>query len=199
MNREWVSAEGNLFTTILLSPDCDLATASQLSFVASLAVAETLEAIVPTPSSIACKWPNDILSDGKKLGGILLESFSAKGRQWISVGVGVNVDSFPEHVMFPATCLHAAGVELISAKIVLSRFVYHFIHRYDQWVHDGFGPIEKGWLERAYHLNKPIEMIVGDTRLDGVFAGINSAGQLLLRDVASAIHTVTAGDVFFKD
>ena len=90
MGREWVSAEGNLYVTILLNPSQKLAECPQLSFVASLAVAETLEAIVPDASHIQCKWPNDVLAHGKKIAGILLESFVTKelvtSRQWISIG-----------------------------------------------------------------------------------------------------------------
>lgn len=204
MGRNWISAEGNLFVSVLLSPEFPLDQCAQLSFVAAAAVAETLEAIVPDPKAIACKWPNDILCEGKKLGGILLESFTTPNmyggqRQWVAVGVGINIDSAPEHVMFPATCLRSAGVELISAKIVLSRFIHHFIHHYDEWATKGFKPIEKAWTSRAYHLGKPIEVIVGDTQHDGIYEGIDASGQLLLRGAKGKVTTISAGDVFFKE
>jgi BirA family biotin operon repressor/biotin-[acetyl-CoA-carboxylase] ligase len=203
MGREWISAEGNLYVTVLLNPARPLAECPQLSFVAALAVAETLEAIVPEGRSIACKWPNDVLVDSRKIAGILLESFTHAeagngARQWLSVGVGINVDSSPEHVMFPATCLRDAGVELISAKIVLSRFIHNFIHRYDQWAESGFKPIEKEWTKRAYHLGKPVEVVVGDEQHEGILEGIDADGRLLLRHKKSTIGIV-AGDVFFKE
>lgn len=203
MGRTWISAEGNLFVTMLLSPPVELAKCAQLSFVAAVAVAETLEAIVAEPKSIACKWPNDILCDGKKLGGILLESFTTregmKNRNWLAVGVGINIDSAPEHVMFPATCLRDAGVELISAKIVLSRFIHHFIHGYDAWAGKGFAAIEKEWMARAYHKGKPIEVIVGDDQHEGIYEGIDKEGRLLLRDAKGKLTNIAAGDVFFKE
>lgn len=200
MGREWVSAEGNLFVSVLLKPEKPIDICPQLSFVAALAVAETLHDILPQPQHISCKWPNDILYQGKKLGGILLESFSnAPGETpWVVVGVGINVDSFPEHVMTPATCLRQCGVELISAKIVLSRFVYHFIQRYDGWVANGFKSVEKDWLKRAYQLNQPIEIIRGDDSLSGVFTGIDATGQLLLK-TAKGVIKVNAGDVFARE
>lgn len=199
MGRSWISSEGNLFVTVLLSPQAELSKCAQLSFVAALAAAETLEGIIEKPDTIRCKWPNDILCEGKKLGGILLESFSGPGGNWVAVGVGINIDSAPEHVMFPATCLRDAGVELISAKIVLSRFVHHFIARYDEWANKGFSTIEDGWMERTYHLGKPIEVIVGETQHEGTYEGIDAAGQLLLRDRKGKITPVLAGDVFFKE
>ena len=204
MGREWVSAEGNLFVTVLLNPEVDLAICAQLSFVAALATAETIEGIVEQPKKVACKWPNDVLFDGKKMAGILLESFNTReisggNRQWVAVGVGINVDSFPEHVMFPATCLRDAGVEIISAKIVLSRFMHNFIHRYDQWANQGFDSIEADWVKRAHHLNKKLEVIVGESQHQGTFEGIDASGQLLLRAKGGAITAIAAGDVFFKE
>lgn len=204
MNREWISAEGNLFVSVLLSPSKNVETCAQLSFVAALAVAETLEGILPDQEGISCKWPNDVLLEGKKLAGILLEAFSmpderGKNRQWVVVGVGINVDSFPEHVMFPATCLKEAGVEIISAKIVLSRFIYNFIHRYDAWSKKGFKEIHAEWMQRAYHLGRPIEVIIGDKHAEGIFEGLDAHGRLLLRQRTGGAATITAGDVFFKD
>jgi len=203
MGREWVSAEGNLFVSVLLSPPKPLADCSQLSFVAALAAAETLEGIVDD-KDISCKWPNDVLCGGKKIGGILLEAFTTmdefgKERQWVVVGVGINVDSHPEHVMFPATCLRQEGVEIISAKIVLSRFIHNFIHEYDIWVKKGFVPVHKAWMERAYRLGHATEVIVGENQLDGVFDGIDPSGRLLLKAPSGAITGITAGDVFFKE
>lgn len=202
MGRNWISSEGNLFVTILLAPPVEIKKAPQLSFVAALAVAETLEGIVENPADIRCKWPNDILCSGRKLGGILLESFPAAVQGapgWVAVGIGINIDSAPEHVMYPATCLRDAGVELISAKIVLSRLVHHFIARYDEWVNKGFSAIEDGWMQRTYHLGKPIEVIVGETQYQGTYEGIDGAGRLLLKDPKGAIMPVLAGDVFFKE
>lgn len=204
MGREWISAEGNLFVSFLLQPECDLATCSQLSFVAAVAVAETLKGIVGPDIDVACKWPNDVLLNGKKVGGILLESFTLPNhlgidKQWVVVGVGINVDTFPEHVMFPATCLRDAGVEIISAKIVLSRFVSNFIDAYDAWIKKGFKPVQKSWMSHAYRLGHGVEVIIGDKQLHGMFDGIDPAGRLLVRLDSGAVQGISAGDVFFVD
>jgi BirA family biotin operon repressor/biotin-[acetyl-CoA-carboxylase] ligase len=204
MGREWISVEGNLFTTILLNPEVDLPVAAQLSFVAALAVAETVAGIVNEPQKVACKWPNDVLFAGKKIAGILLESFATTevhggNRQWVAVGIGINVDSFPEHVMFPATCLRDAGVEIISAKIVLSRLVSNFIQHYDAWANTGFSTIQAAWTKRAHHLHKKLEVIVGEAQHHGTFEGIDTHGHLLLGGKGGATTAIAAGDVFFQD
>lgn len=203
MGREWVSADGNLFTTILLSPRVSLQQCAQLSFVAALAVADTLDAIVPDAELVRCKWPNDVLVSGKKIAGVLLESFTTKEliseRQWIAVGIGINVDSYPEHVLFPATSLREVGVELISAKIVLSRLVHNFIARYDKWEASGFAPLRKAWQKKAYYINQPVEVIVGEDRLQGAFMGIDDEGQLLIKNGGKKAQAILAGDVFYPE
>lgn len=198
MGREWISPEGNFYVSLLLSPPCELEKASQLSFVAAVAAADTLKQMIGEEGTIACKWPNDILYNGKKLGGILLESFNtAEDKQWVVVGVGINIDSYPEHVIFPATCVKEAGVEIISAKIVLSRFVYHFIARYDQWCERGFKDIRKAWLADAHRLKQKAEVVVGNQKLQGTFDSIDEAGRLQLKQADGTIRAISAGDVFF--
>lgn len=203
MGREWVSSEGNLYVTVLLNLDNNLEELSQLSFVAAVAACDTLEAIVPSPKEIRCKWPNDLLFKGHKLGGILLESFvtpseDGQNKRWIAVGVGINIDSFPEHVMYPATCLREAGVEIISAKIVLSRFIFHFIHHFDLWQEKGFSVIQDSWLKRAYHLGKSIDVMMGDESVSGVFETIDNSGRLIIKDSGGKRKIISAGDVFFE-
>lgn len=204
MGREWVSADGNLFVSMLLSPDKPLEKCAQLSFVTALALIETLDGIVPETKDLTCKWPNDVLYKGKKIAGILLESFTAMnpfGREvtWIIVGVGVNIDSYPEHVLFPAACLRDAGVEIISAKIVLSRFLSHFMAQYDLWAKRGFAPVQKAWAKRAYGIGCDTEVMIGDEEICGVFEGIDASGQLLLRNADGKRISILAGDVFFKE
>lgn len=200
LGREWVSPDGNLYVSFLLRPEKDLQTASQLAFVAAVAAAETLEAIVADACDIHCKWPNDILLNGKKVCGILMESFTteekiATASRWIVVGIGINVESFPDHVLFPATSLRDVGVELVSAKIVLSRLVYNFMQHYDAWSKKGFAEIRKAWTARAFQLGKEIEVAQGDAICRGVFEGIDASGVMQLRGHDGSITPVHAGDV----
>jgi len=205
MGRLWVSSEGNLFCSILLAPGCEPATAAQLSFVAAVAVIETLKSILPENDDIYCKWPNDILLDGKKIGGILLESFETadinpaqnKMVRWVVVGVGINVDSCPVHTDIPATYLKTAGVEIISAKIVLSRFIHQFITQYDIWAKRGFAPIRRQWLKHAFRLGEHIEVRLPKDTYHGIFEGIDSKGQLLIQPKEGKVIKVGAGDVFW--
>ncbi len=197
MSRNWVSADGNLFVSVLLQPEKPLSEASQLSFVAAMAVIESLVDLLPKGKKIHCKWPNDILIGDKKLGGILLESFSTPDTgNWVVVGVGVNVDSFPPRTEFPATSLKDVGVELVSAKIILSRFIHHFIERYNQWNTKGFAPVRKDWEQYAWGIGKTITARLPDEEMEGIAEGIDPQGALILKLKDGKKRHILAADVF---
>ncbi len=198
MGRNWVSSEGNLFVSVLLQPQKPLSELAQLSFVASVAALEAIAPLLDDKDALKTKWPNDLLLSGRKLGGILLESFRTEtsDQPWVIVGVGINIDSYPPRTEFPATCLKDAGVELVSAKIILSRFIHHFIERYDQWCSKGFAPIRKEWLEHSWNLKKRIIARLPDNEMDGIFEGIDASGSLLLTLDGGKKQTIHAGDVY---
>ncbi len=198
MGRTWLSSEGNLFVSVLLQPKKPLAELAQLSFVAAIAALEAIAPLLPEQDCLKVKWPNDILLSGRKLGGILLESFRTEGSDipWVVVGVGINIDSYPPRTEFPATCLKEAGVELVSAKIILSRFIHHFIERYDQWCSRGFSGIRKDWSAQAWNLKQRIVARLPEGQVEGVFEGIDASGSLLITPDKGKKQTIHAGDVY---
>lgn len=203
MGREWISPEGNLYVSVLLQPTCSLAERTQLAFLTAVAMLDTLEPILGEAGEVSCKWPNDILLDGKKIGGILLESFQTtndfgRTQEWVVIGLGLNIMQYPESgLRYPATSLKAAGIELISAKIVLSRFVYNFIMRYDAWQEDGFASIREAWAEHAYGINELVHVEVGDEKVTGVYESIDDNGSLMLSVAGKPAIPINAGDVTF--
>jgi len=117
--RRWSSPEGNLYVSIILRTDKPPAEAAQLSLATGLALAEALEGLLPEGVTVRCKWPNDVLVDGCKIAGILLESSGAARVDWIVVGCGVNVVSHPDLAAYPATDLSAAGCDGVTVERVL--------------------------------------------------------------------------------
>jgi BirA family transcriptional regulator, biotin operon repressor / biotin---[acetyl-CoA-carboxylase] ligase len=195
--RQWISDAGNLYCSLLLQPCAPQVNLPQLSFVTSLALYQALEGVVETAHELMLKWPNDLLLDGKKLGGILLETLPDENSdaRWVIVGIGVNVDHHPSEVRYPATSLKSAGVEIISAKIVLSRFLNCFEPLYAEWLERGFEGIRAKWLECAAFLGEEITLNITEDKIRGIFVGIDAAGQLLLGDATEKQTAYAAGDV----
>ena len=104
--RNWSSPIGNMYVSLLLRPQCELSRAAQISFVAALGLGDAISQFV-APERITNKWPNDVLIDGKKVAGLLLESSSSGAGEtsWVIVGCGANISSFPDLADYATTCL----------------------------------------------------------------------------------------------
>jgi len=196
--RRWVSAEGNLHCSILLRPECHAYKAMQLSFVTSLCIAEAVAYALPKSAFVNCKWPNDVLVEERKISGILLESEtkSLGGMDWLVIGVGLNITSFPENVEFPATSLIREGANKdISAQMMLETFIRRFLTSYVTWKTLGFEPIRRAWLPRAAWLGKEITVRLERETLKGEFKALDKDGALILLHNGDE-RRITAGDVF---
>jgi len=149
--REWVSREGNLTTTLLMRPDYDAATGAELSFVSALALSDFFASYLDE-ALVTLKWPNDIMVDGKKAAGILLESAAASGAKldWLSIGFGVNLAFHPEDTPYPATSLaqYRRG-DLLDPLEALTVLAEKFDFWFKLWQSDGFPAIREAWLGRA--------------------------------------------------
>ena len=194
--KAWDSGEGDLAATLLMRPQIPPALTGQLSFVAALAAAETASHFAPS-AAISLKWPNDILADGKKLAGILLESGSDTIGPWLAIGIGMNLATFPDGTEFPATSIAQLGVQPPKYQDALSVLASRFAHWYDGWMKDGFCGVRIAWLAQASGLGLPIRARLANHQvLTGLFDGIDDGGALLLND-GSGVRAITAAEVFF--
>ena len=187
--RAWETLEGNLAATLLLRPA--RSPAAQLSFAAAVAVAEMAASFAPQ-AAITVKWPNDVLANGQKLAGILLEA----GTGWLAVGIGINLAHFPEGTEFPATSLAALGVVPPTSEAALTVLAARFAHWQGVWEKQGFEPVRTAWLARAGGLGLPIRARLPHEETEGAFEGIDATGALLLRQ-PGGVRAITAGEVFF--
>ena len=180
--RAWVSPPGNLYMTIIVRPEPS-ARLGQLGFIAALAAGDALRPHAP----VRFKWPNDLMVDGKKLGGILVEAVNDAA----AVGIGINIISAPEGTETPATSLPASVSPDDIGEDIRSRFA----HWYERWRTDGFAALREAWLEHAVGLGEVIRVRLARETLDGVFGGLDSEGGLLL-DRDDGRRVIAAGDVF---
>jgi BirA family biotin operon repressor/biotin-[acetyl-CoA-carboxylase] ligase len=141
---------------------------------------------------IAVKWPNDVLADGRKLAGILLETAGPM----LAIGIGVNLAAHPAETEFPATSLPALGAKPPSPKDALTVLAADFARWYEVWRQNGFAPIRDAWLARAAGLGQRIRARLPDRERSGVFEGIDETGALLLNE-GHRTEVIAAGEVFF--
>ena len=194
--RVWQGGAGNLAATLLLRPGVAPAAAAQLGFAAALAVADLAAHCAPK-ATVTVKWPNDVLADGRKLSGILLEAGPGTSENaWLAIGIGVNLAEHPADTEFPATSLAALGVTPPAPDAALSLLAGRFAHWQALWQAQGFEPLRAAWLARAGGLGTPIRARLPHEERRGAFEGIDATGALLLRE-ASGVRAITAGEVFF--
>lgn len=196
--RAWASPPGNLYMSLALRDPAPLACAPQLGFVAGVALAKALRGRLGGDARLRLKWPNDVLHDGAKLAGMLLESATLPdGALGCVIGIGVNCRSHPANLSYPATNLRDAGGRDVTPDAVLADFLARFdigLHRWDRG--RGFADTRRAWLTLAARLGEPIAVATPRRRLDGHFRDLDATGRLLL-DTAGGTVAVEAGDVFF--
>lgn len=200
--RAWETGPGNLAATLLTVLDVPPAEAAQVAFVTALAVYDLAVLHVPAVL-VRLKWPNDVLVDGRKASGVLIESGKrADGRLWLAVGVGVNLAAAPTASERPATCLKdhlrsdvAAG---LTPDIALTELSRAFDHWFALWSLDGFTLIREAWTDRA-DLSRPCIVRLDHETVEGVAEALEFDGALRLRLADGTARRITAGDVFFAE
>ncbi len=194
--RSWESPRGNLAATLLIRPARPLAEWAQLSFAAAIATADMAASLAPN-AHVAVKWPNDVLADGRKLAGILLETAGPSSMdQALAIGIGVNLAAHPEDTEFPAISLAALGQKPPPPEDALAMLAAGFVEWYEVWLAEGFAPIRDAWLARAAGLGQRIRARLPDAERSGIFEGIDADGALLLNE-GSRTRVIAAGEVFF--
>jgi BirA family biotin operon repressor/biotin-[acetyl-CoA-carboxylase] ligase len=192
--RTWISEPGNLFATLLLTDPAPPERAAQLSFVAALALHDAILAAAPALAPrLALKWPNDVLLDGAKVAGILIEAEGTRPLV-VAVGIGVNCRHHPADAEHPATDLAAAG-EGAAAEALFAALSLAMLQRLAEW-QAGFAPIRAAWLARAGGLDGELRARLGTRELTGRFEAIDAEGRLCLRLADGSRETITAGEVF---
>ncbi len=186
--RHWVSPTGNLYLSILLRLAQPPARFPELGFLAALAVADATDQFAPARATL--KWPNDVLVDGAKLSGILLE----RADPALIIGIGLNVLHVPSGTPGPATSLAQLGATNTSVPSVRAALLDAVARRLAQWTENGFESIRAAWLARAHPPGTFLVVTTATGFVRGRFAGLATNGALLL-DTDNGQRQLIAGDV----
>ncbi len=197
--RVWESIKGNLHFTYITYCKASLTIAPHLSFVACVAVGETLRSFLSPINHISYKWPNDILLNEKKVGGLLLETVSLPGKKETCylIGCGLNLINYPKNARYPTTSFQNEGIYL-SLEEVLPGIATSLEHYTSLWKREGFASIHDLWMDRAANLERVITIDLQGKTHEGVFKGIDAEGAGLLL-TSQGIARFTAGEVIMGE
>lgn len=200
--RAWIMPPGNIAATLVLRPEGSAQSAALLGFVAALAVHDALAAACGPLARLAIKWPNDVLLNGGKVSGILLESLGAgAGVQTLAVGIGINLAAAPDTGAIEPGALAPVSVRgetglTVTPDEMLDLLAPAFAHWQGQLATWGFAPIRRAWLARAARLGEMITARTGATSREGRFDGIDDNGALILTTPRGR-EVIPAADIYF--
>lgn len=193
--RRWFSTAGlGLTFSVFLRPKLPPERLGLLSLGMGVAI---VDALALEGAKARLKWPNDVVWEGRKLGGILAESRMTDEGPAVVIGVGINVNEriadFPEE-LHPA----AASVYMLLGKPIQRELLLAWtLNRFEELLEDSLDDVTSFWQERCGHLGRPVRFQGPDGRLEGRFTGVNPVGRGLI-EIGSEIHEVTAGDLDLK-
>ena len=197
MNRVWLSPRGSIALSIILYPS--LASLPYLIMLASLAVVHSIEAAAGLRSQV--KWPNDILINGRKVCGILIES-SVRGSivDYAIIGIGVNVNlelsDFPE-ILPAATSLSDELGREVSRLSLIRRLLVEIEKLY--LTLPAGGSIYQEWRDNLETIGKKIQVKSDKITYQGIAESVATDGSLLLRHPDGRLTKIVAGDVSLRD
>lgn len=198
--RVWETPQDNLAATLLIRLPARAHNAPTLGFVAGLALESAIGACAPAIAlgcRLSLKWPNDVLLDGAKVAGILLEAVSDEAGQAVAVGIGVNTRHAPAGLPYPVASLAGAGAP-VDGETLFQALAEAWVEQERIWDEArGFASTRRLWLDRAAGLGKPMAVRHGETVVSGTFETVDEDGRLVLRAEDGSPYLITAGDVHF--
>ncbi|VEJ45388.1 biotin--[acetyl-CoA-carboxylase] ligase [Bartonella vinsonii] len=200
--RTWSSPRGNLYSSLLLIDDIVHQTAAQLGFVAGVSVVEAVKQFVKEGnhinSIVSLKWPNDILLGGAKSSGVLLEIFKLPSQQYaLVIGIGINVKYHYEDAPYPTSSLNNIGLSVKSEQL-FTVLTECFSKNYLLWKQPRGGDIiREKWLSYSAHLGQHVKIVNDEKIIEGIFDGLDSDFNCVIKQTNGQQAIITAGDIHF--
>ncbi len=197
LDRHWVSDPGNLYSTYI-GPVPGADSLPLLPFAVSLAVFNAIAAHLPDQrkQALSLKWPNDVLIDGAKTSGILIEQRKSKGIALIAIGIGINVEHAPNIAGRATTHLAGEGSPATSGDVfaALRAELGHSLAQLDNQP----ATIIPAWTQKARGIGAPITVDLGAEKVEGTFDHLASDGALMVRLPSGALRALRTGDIVIR-
>ena len=205
--RNWISGLNNLAASFLIYPDGNLKDFSHRTYIASLALYDSLIYSGVNHRDIKLKWPNDVLIKQKKVSGILLETITDKNsrKSALVIGIGVNLHTHPKKIynkydtkLKPISLNSVLGVKTPSPDTMLTYIANSLQYWEKKYNKKGFSFIKNAWLNLSYPIGTKLELEIKGVINKGSFLGISDNGSLKIL-IEKKIIEINVGDIFFYD
>ncbi|UWQ94947.1 biotin--[acetyl-CoA-carboxylase] ligase [Rhodobacteraceae bacterium M385] len=197
--RAWTMPEGNFAASLIMQPTGPVAEIALRSFAAATALREALIAVGCPSEALSLKWPNDVLYNGGKLAGILLESLG-DGRGGVShliIGIGVNLAEAPDPGQVEPGALRPVALpQDVTPEALLDALAPAYAKREHSLSTYGFGPTRTEWLSHAARLGEVITARLPNEEITGTFRDVDETGNLIL-ETAKGPRAISAADIYF--
>jgi BirA family biotin operon repressor/biotin-[acetyl-CoA-carboxylase] ligase len=193
--RQWVSDKGNFYISLLLKPAGEARHVGQMGLMTGVAVAETIRKYLREPDSMTLKWPNDVLIEGQKCAGMLVETelTPKNSLSWVGIGVGINIVSAPKGI---GVAMEQFETKPFGLPMLRTTFLTAMDKYYMLWQKEGFEAIRDAWLSYAHKKGSKLRVRVAEELIEGSFQGIDESGSLLMTDQNMDVRKITAGEVY---
>lgn len=195
-----MSEPGNLYASLLLINPAPASALGSLPIAVALALYRAISDEMPfADDRIAIKWPNDILVDGKKVSGILVEAENLPdGRHAVVIGCGINIAHRPDNPLYPSVTLHEAGATA-SPESLFAHLMQELAGVLALWDHgQGVPAVVAEWKRHVKGIGAPITVNLPDRSISGIFSAIDDDGLLQLQLPTGEVIRIASGDVFFS-
>lgn len=201
IGRAWSSPSGGIYFSIILRPNIRPTEALRLPLIAGIAVARAIAFLTELKPKL--KWPNDIIINGRKAGGILTEMSAEVDRlDWVIIGIGLNVNTPPES--FPSD-IEDTSISLMEAEggyIPRVKLLQHILRELESLLDifhkSGFEPLRTQWKDISNTIGETVKVISGSEEIIGHAIDIDSDGALILEKNDGTKERIIAGDVYLR-
>lgn len=195
--RKWFSANGNIYMTLIIRNNYNINQIYFFPLVISTSIIEVLKQYIKNKFEIYYKWPNDIMIENFKIGGILTEKISKYNKNFLLIGIGINIKSNP-NIQLP---IKAGNINDFSDKnnniqIIIEKILQKIYKNKSKFELYGTEFFLNFILKNAYKINEEIKIIHNNSEITGIFKNIDECGNLIIKSqTKNSYHLISMGDI----
>lgn len=192
MKRKWFSPPGNIHLSLVSRVKNRLKNIQGVSLVTAISASETIVNLYRLPVRI--KWPNDLILNGKKLGGILIETDAKITSLVIGLGINSNFSEFPPQLKLSATTLKKELAHSVNRPRLIKNFLANFSHNYALFLKQGLKVILPK-LNSFMEFGKIVKLESEGRIFEGQTLGLTERGEMIIRDANGKLHNIISGTI----